>query len=1114
MLHIHFSNRHEVLTRKLLSHLGDSTGGVFDAEQVIVPSAAVRRSLTLAIAREHGICANVEWGFLAHWLWRQIGRFMPTVAEQSPFAAPLLTWRIHAALNDREFIAVQPRLAAYVGEADEVMRYELATRVAQLFEQYITYRPDWLDAWGKQRPADLGADRSARADEQWQAALWRRIEREVGVSALHPGEAFLKALGSRQPDLFTRAVLPRSAHLVALAAMPPLYLPWLQQLGQHMEVHLYVLNPCREYWFEIIDRKRLAHLRARAASQGHEVGNRLLAAWGRQTQSHVDLLVDAAGDAAQDDADFQPSDHGTLLGRFQNAILDLVELEPGAVAMAADDRSIEVHVCHSLTREIEALHDHLLGLFAADPNLQPSDILVVTPDIEAAAPLIEAVFGTATRERRIPYAITGRARSTMNLPAQALLALLSLATSRLAATELFGLLQQPVVAARFGLDADALQQVHDWMLQAGIRWGLDAAHREACGVPPTAHHTLSEGLDRLFLGYALPSTAGEPFEAWLPAGDAEGSDAVALGAFAQFAQALAELRARLAVPQLPDDWCRLLLDALAGFVAAGADELDDLRELQADVRALTETMQRGGATQPIPVAVMRAALTQWLDDPARGGVPTGSVTFSSMSSLRGLPYAVVCMIGLDDRSFPTSARAPEFDLMSLRPRRGDRQRRHDERNLFLDLLLAARRSVYLGYTGRSIRDNAPLPPSVLVAELLDVLVPAIADDPASPESLAAARRRLVVEHPLQAFSLDAYSSTGDARLRSFDREMWQALRNSLQAPPPSPAMVADDAGEADADPDDADDAAPIEEPAQPFFVAALPEPGAEWREVRLEQLVEFFGNPCRYLLRRRLGIELQHDDEELQDDEPFLVDRPARWALADRLLPALLDGMALDDARALAQAGTEMPAGAIGELELARELHQMKAFADRVRTATGDACLPPHQAVLQMDLDGQAWSVHAGFADLRACGLVRHRYDERRPGHLLRAWLHHLVLCAAPATAAAACTDWHLVDGVLRLKAPSDPAALLGGLLAIYRRGLREPVHFFPKSAWAYVEGGDDLNRARKKWRPSKEEPWAEGGDAAYRLALRGQADPLDDEFAALAKAVFHPLMRHMEWEG
>ncbi|MFG5408180.1 hypothetical protein ABXN37_08730 [Piscinibacter sakaiensis] len=62
--------------------------------------------------------------------------------------------------------------------------------------------------------------------------------------------------------------------------------------------------------------------------------------------------------------------------------------------------------------------------------------------------------------------------------------------------------------------------------------------------------------------------------------------------------------------------------------------------------------------------------------------------------------------------------------MAQRPRRGDRQRRQDERNTFLDLLLAARERLILSHSGRSARDNAPRPPSVLVGELFDVLLPA------------------------------------------------------------------------------------------------------------------------------------------------------------------------------------------------------------------------------------------------------------------------------------------------------------------------------------------------------------------------------------------------------
>jgi exodeoxyribonuclease V gamma subunit len=1004
-------------------------------------------------------------------------------------------------------VAANPRLASYLGGADEVMRFELAGRVAGLFDQYITYRPDWLAAWRLGRTADLQAvSESDRADEAWQAALWRRLVEGSGAPDSDPAQAFIEALQGMNAAQARAAGLPVCAHVFALPAMPALHVAWLKQIGRLVDVHVYVLNPCQEYWFELIDRRRLSHLavRGRAGQAQHfEEGNRLLAAWGRQTQAHLDGLVDSAGEGATDDAEFEAHDAGTLLACLQNAILRLEQIEPGSVRLHAQDRSIEVHVCHSLTRELEVLQDHLLGLLASGALRHPSQVLVVTPDLDAAAPVIEAVFGTAPRERHIPFTISGRARSQASAPARCLLALLSLVVSRFGASSVFGLLQQAIVARRFGLDDEALQQVHDWLCSSGTRWGLDAPHRASFGVPATAGHTWAEGLDRLFLGYALPTQVAQPFAGMLPAGDAEGSGALALGAFWQFVARLRALQEEVAVARAPESWRAVLFDAVQQFMAPTGDEIDEQRELLQAISALTQTMQRGGlgeaGAQPVPLAVLRKALEQQLDDPAHGGVPTGGVTFSAMSSLRGLPFQVVCVVGLDDGAFPTARRPPEFDLMNLQPRRGDRQRRTDERNLFLDLLLAARHSVYLSYRGRSVRDNTPLPPSVLVSELLDVLLPAIAEDPAAPASLQQAQRRLVVEHPLQPFAVEAFDVAGDPRLRSFHRELADALRGSVQAAPVAdvpfsegPAPAVDEEGN---DEDTAADSLPA------FFTAPLAAPGPEWREVSVEQLIEFFRNPCRYLLRRRLGLDLGYAAEELQDEEPFLPDWPGRTALAERLLGPLLAGADAAAVRQLAEAGHEMPSGALGRHQLALELESLGTFA---ATVPG---LPPHQARLTFDIEGEPWQLHASFADLRATGLVRWRYDDLRAGDVLAAWIPHLALCAAVPAGVQPQTRWLSLGGTLQLRPPEQPAELLSQLLRLYRRGLCEPLEFFPKSAWSYVENGESLATARRAWVPTRDRPFAEGADPAYRLALRGRGDALAGQFHELALQVFAPVL-------
>ncbi|KHJ59297.1 exodeoxyribonuclease V subunit gamma, partial [Burkholderia glumae] len=194
-----------------------------------------------------------------------------------------------------------------------------------------------------------------------------------------------------------------------------------------------------------------------------------------------------------------------------------------------------------------------------------------------------------------------------------------------------------------------------------------------------------------------------------------------------------------------------------------ADALSDVRDA---LDALLAAVREGAPALPMPAAVVRAGLAAELDDPARGGVPWGGVTFSSLTSLRGLPYRVVCLVGMDDGVLPSLARADEFDLMAVYAKLGDRQRRDDERNLFLDLLLAARDRLVITYTGRSIRDNAPLPPAALVDELLDHVAMVAAGPDASPAAIEAARRGFVVEHPLQPFSADYFAAGG--ALYSYD----------------------------------------------------------------------------------------------------------------------------------------------------------------------------------------------------------------------------------------------------------------------------------------------------------------------------------------------------------
>lgn len=1092
MLHVSFSSRFEILLDALLQRLDEKGPDPFSAQQIIVPSTAIGRKIELTIADRHGICANVEFSYLGQWLWKQIACIVD-VERDSPFAPEVLAWRVYEALGDAKFTGRHPRLKSYLKDADAVMRLDLARRIAQLIEHYITYRPQFLGAWSaKKRAAIEELDAIGREDEAWQAALWRRISAEIGAATEHPSVAFFRKIESMDHAALAAAGLPESAHVFCLPSLPPLYLHMLRQLSRVTRLQLYVLNPCREYWFEVVDRKRLGWLAAKGKAEHHEVGNSLLAAWGKQTQAHIDLLYSGEEEIEETGSAFEPSGRETLLGRIQDAILNLEELSPGSIALAGDDRSLEVHVCHSLTRELEVLQDQLLALFAGPNPPKPQEILVVTPQLEDAAPLIDAVFGTAPHGRYIPYAITGQPQRRSNPVARALCDVVALTAGRHPASEVFDLLMQAPVAARFGLDGVDLEAIRVWIEQAGIRWALEGEERKAFGLPASESHSFADGLQRLYLAYAMGDSA-VCVDGRIGAGNPEGQEALALGAFWRFVEELRRLRRDWRRPQDAAGWRAALGGALERFALDAIEWAEDFRAVRRAIADLQQHMQRGGLTEPVPLEVIQSALGELLDDAARGGVPSGRVTFSSISSLRNLPYRIVCAVGLDDGKFPTAARALEFDLMALAPQRGDRQRRTDERNLFLDCLLAARERLYLSYTGRSVRDNSLKPPSVLIAELLDYAVRACSKDAESEEAI---RRQLVIEHPLQPFSPEYFASDADPKKRSFNAEYCEALRAQVFTPAASEPFAGEE------DEEDAPD------PGQPFFPAPLAPPEPEWRVVRLEQMRQFFANPCRYLLRQRLGIAMPEQAEELRDDEPFLPEWPGRQAMAARLLAPALEGASEEALLALARAGNEFPSGPLGDAALAAEIRQLRTFVRGLQEDIGGAPPQPHAAALEFGIEGEAWRLEGAIGELHAGRLVWLRYDDVRATDYLAGWIAHLFLCATLKDRGV--TRWHSRDGIYTFEPYTEARERLAELMALYREGLQAPLHFFPKSAWAYVTGDGDLGKAKGRWRHWKNPAFGESADPAYRLALRGVADPLDARFIELAERVLKPLHEHV----
>jgi exodeoxyribonuclease V gamma subunit len=1067
MLHVHYSNRLERLADELSRLFAARPAPPFTPETVVVQSHGVARWLQWQLADALGICAHVRFPFPAEFIWGLFRAVLSELPEISRYTPAVLTWRIMGVLadlpRDRAYAPVAAYLDSGGGEGDERKRFELAGRIADVFDQYLLFRPDWIRSWERGEGDD------------WQAQLWRRLvadgRREHWVQA---HDACLKALESETP---LPAALPERIVLFGLPALTPAYLEVIERLARRIDVHLFMLNPCRQYWGQIANEREQVRLAgSRAPELLHlETGHALLASLGRPAREFVDAVLELP---STEHEHYEAPAAASLLHALQADILDLRDRgrrdEFPPLPVDAGDESLQIHACHSAMREVEVLHDRLLAMFEATAHksreLTPSDVLVVMPGLEAYAPYIEGVFGAAMGTRHIPYRVMDRGALRHSLLTDTFFMLLELPDSRLTAEAVLAPLEVLAMQRRFDLDDDDLARLRRWADETNIRWAWDAGQRERMGLPATPAHTWRAGLDRLLLGFAMSGEDQQMYAGILPYADIEGDNARTLARFLAYLDALLAFRERLASPRRAASWAETLNVLLRSFFEAGDDE-DDGEALQA-LREALSGMARDAALAAYAGAVGRGVvgveLKQRLEQMSRGAPSGGGVCFADMASMRGLPHKIICLIGMNDRAYPRLDRRPDFDKLAAKHRRGDRVRRDDDRYLFLETLLAARKCLYISYVGNDQRSNESLPPSVLISELLDVLCTGFTVD-----GKPAGEGRFVTRHPLQAFS-PRYFDGENPRLFSYRAEV---------CVPPAPVNTLVRA---------------------PLLTSALLLAEEEWREVTLRDLISFFRNPVRFLLKRRLGIELREAVEELAGDEPFALDDYADHELRQRLTDLLLAGHPPDELRAIEDALGALPHGEVGERLFLTERNEAIRFVARLRQQ-----LKPETTLI---LDREIGGVHliGELANVTESGLQRHlARDKAYPTLLMECWIEHLALNTLRS---GATSELYLLNDEIHLSPISDPAKALKNLLTLFREGLSKSLRFFPRASFAFeaatAKGKDALAAARLEWKGSERHP-GESKNAYYRLAF-GDTDPLDAEFETLARRVCESLRLHL----
>ena len=788
----------------------------------------------------------------------------------------------------------------------------------------------------------------------------------------------------------------------------------------------------------------------------------------------------------------------TILARLQRNILrDLRGRETAPPPLDPEQKeachSVQIRDCYSAFREVEAARNFILHCLEESPGLTLNDIFIMTPSSATAmfAPLVDAVFNHAPEQERLSVSIADRPQ-TEELPSyRTFLKILALYKGEFTATDIFAILQDSAVQARIGVTTDDCRTFRDLAVRAGIRWGWDAEdHRaEKTGGIGFSQNSWQAGIDRLLLHYAMDIAPETPFEA---AGETlfavqgyRGGAGVTLGKIAHYIGRLhdfaREMRRRSTDGMAFRLWRDELMQAaaeffgpeselgllLAGILKGWGDILTHAQEQPAEASGAASGPGWETDDTPLTTEIVLVYLQGQIKESGDStkGFMRGSITFCGLKPMRSIPADVIVLLGMNHEAFPGDDAVSEFDLMRKSKRPGDPDKRSEARQLFLDVILAARKYLYISYVGRNIHDRKESPPSVCVDVLRSYL-----------EQEFGKNSFVDIREPLQAFSpelFEPWPAGTPCRKpnQSYSRNLLEAAKliRTVRTQPPRPLFQ-------------------LDELSQPPDEALL--------RISPDDLGQFFRNSLKTFAEKRLDASVFVFQETVPEDfESFggAIDYKAKQ---DLLALYLRNRPATPDARANFAENCLERLKADGAVPLTQtpdawaEWESVSALGDAVAAetdGTGTIALGRGEMTFPcgVTLTLPETELHG---DDRLCVQILPCLSKDITGNLMvEATLRHLVANLRTETAtrivsvkladpgkssrkkkssiepASAVPDVLTPSGKVvtvsvleALPMKSDAAGdAMNSILMLYREGICGPLPFFPNTLYALLRGSD-----------------------------------------------------------
>lgn len=708
-------------------HLAKQKAGIWQKIPVIVPSIAMGDYIAIRLANKFGITSNLEFNFLGSFEWKIIEK----IANFPSLSKSAITWQIFSHIsknlnsifenNDNHLSNLLKNIIKTTKNPNKFSYiWQYSEQVAEQFSTYINNRANWLEIFNNCDKdlslKDLFPKKEFNQQTQnhyqkilnQQQYLWQKLFKNNYQKREQIKEKALNQIDKQK--------LPSSVFIFAPNHLSIQQIKTIKKIADQTEVFLYLNFPSAGYLPDLADHN---WVQKQSQDQHYQDGNYLLSLWGKEARELSRILKSAD---LYEQPDLHKKDRTTILNNLQMDIAELNDLTP--FNPKAGDNSLQLHVCSSLTHQLEVLRAELVQWLNQDKNRQLSDILIICPQLDQNLDLFSALFpiNGGFDGYQIPAKITGISNETTALW-QSVTGFFQIYFQGINQDNLKNWLLQEETCKRFKINPSIMEKTLDNLIDAGFRYGFDQKDLQNQQINDQDNrYSFSYALNRLVISHLMP-------EAKLYSYDQQKS----FMSIDYFANELLEGLAVLC--QIAKEWQYLrakdhekldtyfYLDFLKDYLQKNysfASQENSYQTIEQSIQELQKNLNKNCdfGDDVLQLSFIIKYLGNQLQDRYSASEPSGVITIARPNALRQIPYKLIAVVGVDYGLFPNPHQNSINSLLKLDEHKlGDYRRDWEELGSLLDAINSAEQNFWLFYN-KTNQSNEELPIATPIKNLI------------------------------------------------------------------------------------------------------------------------------------------------------------------------------------------------------------------------------------------------------------------------------------------------------------------------------------------------------------------------------------------------------------